>query len=128
MEAQQQQQQQQPRGAAFHEPTVTLSTLAAFDVLNEMFGSGDSAPMQKRPNQDSVATEIVSFVPPPRAALAAPSYEPLAAVFEPTVTISTRAAFDALNDMFSDQLPHESGREKQRKVVRDAQPMLVCFI
>ncbi|GAX83349.1 hypothetical protein CEUSTIGMA_g10774.t1 [Chlamydomonas eustigma] len=32
---------------------------------------------------------------------------------EPTVTISTREAFDALNDMFSDTLPHEERRKSK---------------
>jgi hypothetical protein len=31
------------------------------------------------------------------------------AAYEPTITMSTMAAFDALNGMFSDHLPHEHG-------------------
>ena len=119
----QQLQHQQVGGTEFHEPTVTLSTLAAFDVLNEMFGGGggrgfDELPSAAvaRPSEHPAAFASCSLDPTsiplaPRApASAPPSYEP-------TITISTKAAFDAINDMFSDRLPHEECREKQRKVV-----------
>lgn len=87
------------------EPTITMSTKAAFDALNDMFsdelphggggGHASSAHQQQRKR-----------------------------VIEPTVTLNTQAAFEALNDMFSDDLPHQQvesvggGGSTQRGKVR----------
>lgn len=76
------------RGAAAADPTVTMSTRAALDAINGMFGSDDM----------------------PTAALRR------TAVAEPTVTINTRAAIDAMNEMFCDEPVPGRGEQLQRKV------------
>ncbi|MEW5305211.1 MAG: hypothetical protein WDW36_007768 [Sanguina aurantia] len=72
------------------EPTVTMSTKAAFDALNDMFSDGSShvgssqQQQQQQPQQQQQQRKRV---------------------MEPTVTMNTQAAFEALNGMFSDSLP-----------------------
>lgn len=72
---------------------ITMSTKAAFDVINSMFSD--------EPQQDDVRARKHP---------------------EPTVTINTRAAFDAVNLMFNEQLPHESKRACKPKVPRPQVP------
>ena len=105
----------------FHEPDVTMSTLAAFDALNDMFsddacgGKGTSLPSSRTLPDKAMAQPLGAKRA--QALVSAPPVTSSAAQYhEPTVTFSTKEAFDALNDMFSDGLPHEHGREKQRKV------------
>ena len=111
----------------FHEPTVTLSTLAAFDVLNDMFSDNEYGGKGAGVRSSGVALSDKAggaVVAQPQTAKrtqqasvrqeapgSSAAYCP-----EPTVTINTRDAFEALNDMFSDGLPHEHRREKKRKV------------
>jgi hypothetical protein len=83
------------------EPTVTISTRAAFDAINSMFSDGG-------PRQPLAAIPAA----PAHVEAPAPAPPPPAAC-EPTVTINTMAAFEALNDMFNDDLPHNG---RQRKV------------
>ena len=74
------------------EPTVTISTKAAFEALNSVFSG--SLPHEQQ------AARLTSGM--------------LLQEVEPTVTISTKAAFEALNSMFSGSLPHE------QQALRDA--------
>lgn len=129
------------------EPTVTISTRGAFDLLNSMFSDdlphqqqrrvahqpqpqpqaqpqARPAPLQARVPQFATAPvvepapalgmaplqaavpAVAAMAPAPAVAVAAAA----AAPHEPTVTLHTRLAFDAINDMFSDALPHEEAR------------------
>ncbi|EFJ48462.1 hypothetical protein VOLCADRAFT_104641 [Volvox carteri f. nagariensis] len=122
------------------QPTVTISTRGAFDLINSLFS--EDLPLQNeraergQPRPCSTLADplappaaiqppavVVEARPPwlePKAAhstsLPAPK-QPLAA--EPTVTLHTKLAFDALNDMFCDTLPHEEARKLSRRLASD---------
>ncbi|KAG2496296.1 hypothetical protein HYH03_005529 [Edaphochlamys debaryana] len=112
------------------QPTVTISTRGAFDLLNDMFSDDlphqatrqrpDAVPQQERAGPGSgLGLSAAAPAMPTRAhAPAAPAAPaPVAAAeaaHEPTVTLHTRLAFDALNDMFSEALPHEEARKVRR--------------
>ena len=90
---------------AFRAPSgdVTLATRDAFDTINAMFRGAlpQEAPWQALgPAERPAARETQ----PPAAAVVACSAP------EPTVTISTRAAYEALSGMFAGALPHEQAR------------------
>eukprot|EP00198_Chlamydomonas_reinhardtii_P003270 XP_001692606.1 predicted protein [Chlamydomonas reinhardtii] len=138
------------------EPTVTISTRGAFDLLNSMFSDdlphqqqrrvahqpqpqpqaqpqARPAPLQARVPQFATAPvvepapalgmaplqaavpAVAAMAPAPAVAVAAAA----AAPHEPTVTLHTRLAFDAINDMFSDALPHEEARRSRRVSAAD---------
>ncbi|PRW05791.1 mitotic checkpoint serine threonine- kinase BUB1 [Chlorella sorokiniana] len=65
-------------GSGGYEPTMTISTKAAFDAINQMF-------------KGSLPGEHGGALPPTARG---PAYA------DPTVTISTKAAFEAINAMF----------------------------
>lgn len=150
------------------DPNVTISTKAAFDLLNDLFsdsldhggrGAGQAAAGQAatearpaakqhaaaRPVEQGMAPQRGRQAPIPAQAAAEPGgtrlpSQPMHAVVdapgnvgsygtpashqvpEPTVTISTRAAFEALNDMFCDQLPHEDKLKGGSKVRYSVEP------
>ncbi|EFN53840.1 hypothetical protein CHLNCDRAFT_135925 [Chlorella variabilis] len=66
-------------GSGGYEPTMTISTKAAFAALNNMF-------------KGALPGEHASLPPTARG--------PVGGGYEPTVTISTMAAFEAVNSMF----------------------------
>lgn len=90
---------------AFRAPSsdVTLATRDAFDTINAMFRGAlpQEAPWQA---SDPAANPAARVMQPPAAGAVAPSAP------EPTVTISTRAAYEALSGMFAGALPHEEAR------------------
>ncbi|KAG2437063.1 hypothetical protein HYH02_011323 [Chlamydomonas schloesseri] len=131
------------------EPTVTISTRGAFDLLNSMFSDDLPHQQQRQPQQPqpqarpmplqarapqpglgapleaastlgiaavhaSAPAVPAPAVPVAAAPTAAPGAAAAAAAHEPTVTLHTRLAFDAINDMFSDALPHEEARRSRR--------------
>ncbi|GLC34411.1 hypothetical protein PLESTB_000731400 [Pleodorina starrii] len=121
------------------QPTVTISTRGAFDLINSLFSEdlphqqarADSA--QSRPSGSRAEPPAAAVVlqPPPPSEAARPSWPqspqaahaasvlapqpPQPSVVEPTVTLHTKLAFDALNDMFCDTLPHEEDRKLARR-------------
>ncbi|GFR44114.1 hypothetical protein Agub_g5276 [Astrephomene gubernaculifera] len=129
------------------QPTVTISTRGAFDLLNSMFSEDlphqqHKAQQQQEQHQQPTSRSRLMPPPPPRPPplqprAAAPVEQPWPAAHmqqpavaaaavpvaaapppvadDPTVTLHTREAFDALNDMFSDTLPHEAARKLMRR-------------
>lgn len=110
--------------AAAFDPTVTLSTQAAFDTLNSLFGGGAaSAPAAPKPAPSAAAAAAAADVTfctsdafgmvnslfgggggmPCAGSLAS---SPVAA--DPTVTLATRDAFGAINRMFGAQFAHSA--------------------
>ena len=80
---------------------VTLATRDAFDTINAMFRG---ALPQEAPWQASDPNPATRAAQPQAARAVARS------ALEPTVTISTRAAYEALSGMFAGALPHEEAR------------------
>jgi hypothetical protein len=89
------------------EPTVTINTRAALDAMNGMFGCGDDTTTMHGFSQQGNRAHAAaaagggarygsSFGGMPGSGGSSSSGA------EPTVTINTRAAFDAMNDMFGD--------------------------
>lgn len=103
------------------EPTVTVSTRAAFAAMNDFFGGGPTSMSHRGSGASDAGGAHVQVQPP--AAVAAQQHQGSTAPkrslhHEPTVTINTKQAFAALNDMFAEQpLPHEESRV-QRQVVQ----------
>eukprot|EP00798_Chlamydomonas_sp_ICE-L_P027713 gene27713-7357_t len=119
--------------APMPEPTITISTRDAFDEVNKMFGDFDFDSSQCANPIEHVNHAVCE--PQPRAEQAGQAYRPQLPAFssglleqhpplslqhkaapmhEPTVTMSTLAAFNAVNDMFCDELPHEASQRGER--------------
>ena len=96
---------------------VTIATRSAFDAVNSMFAGAlpHDAPWPadaSQNRQDAHSSARVSAgAGEVTQRLLRGSMHPsrgVPAAAEPTVTISTKAAFDALNEMFATRLPHEA--------------------
>ncbi|KAF6256972.1 Mad3/BUB1 homology region 1-domain-containing protein [Scenedesmus sp. NREL 46B-D3] len=91
------------------EPTVTINTRAALDAMNGMFGcSDDTTTMHGFSQQSNRAHAAAAAGGGGGGVRYGGSYGGMpgsggsSSGAEPTVTINTRAAFDAMNDMFGD--------------------------
>ncbi|BDA44147.1 probable mitotic checkpoint serine/threonine-protein kinase BUB1 at N-terminal half [Coccomyxa sp. Obi] len=97
---------------------ITIATRSAFDAVNSMFlgalphdapwPGAEAASRPRRGARVSSGGDLTMKLLGTRRPL--PSRVGLqraGAAAEPTVTIGTQAAFDALNDMFRSELPHE---------------------
>ncbi|GLI67253.1 hypothetical protein VaNZ11_011435 [Volvox africanus] len=112
------------------QPTVTISTRGAFDLINSLFSEdlphqqlradrGPPRPSNVLAPQPPSLAPVDAIRPPcpqPQVAQSSPSSAPKQPpATEPTVTLHTKQAFDALNDMFCDTLPHEEARKLARR-------------
>lgn len=116
------------------QPTITISTRGAFDLLNSMFSedlphqqqqrqAGQGQPQHQQQQLGVAAAAGASTHAAAPATASAAVAQPVGssapgaagggseAANEPTITLHTRLAFDALNDMFNDTLPHEAARK-----------------
>jgi hypothetical protein len=107
---------------------LTMATRCAFDAVNSMFHGalphdapwpGNPAEVRaKRLPRVSMGGNLTGR-PLGKAQMDHRRQPRKSMMAEPTVTISTRAAFDALNDMFKAQLPHEGAGSMQNSFDTD---------
>jgi hypothetical protein len=88
------------------DPTVTINTRAALDAMNGMFGGGDDTTTMHGFSQHGNRGHAAAGGAGARygSSFSGGMQQPggSSSGTEPTVTINTRAAFDAMNDMFGD--------------------------
>ena len=95
---------------------VTMMTRSAFDSVNSMFqGALPQASAWPQNATSRLAQPRLALAGPVTARLlgsdvAAPAQQTSFLGPEPTVTLSTQAAFSTLNDMFRADLPHQAAR------------------
>jgi hypothetical protein len=104
LEQQQQQQQQQQLAS---EPTVTLHTRAALDSINSMFSADATSTLHGAALASAAGAGVCDAAGIMGAASTVPYTRPRprkslggVSAGEPTVTLHTRAAFDAVNGLF----------------------------
>ena len=112
----------QAQQAAASAADVTMVTRNTFDSVNSMFQGAlpqNSAWPQQAPDAAQNRTRM-SLAGPKTARLFAgePGAHAQRATLgpEPTVTVSTQAAFSTLNDMFKSDLPHEGSRGRMGRL------------
>ena len=133
-----------PRGASssyMPEPTVTISTRHAFDAINSMFSDMDAGQEERGGAGPSLQSKVGGGQPQQQAGHAAEQKQQQVQLSgqrqqqqmvqhpeqqqqqaserlqpDPSVTMSTKEAFDVLNSMFSDVLPHEGMRGGRQRV------------
>lgn len=99
---------------------ITIATRSAFDAVNSMFHGalphdapwpsqrGNSLPRRGAGRVSSGGALTAKLIAGRHQPSAPRSSFRCSVAPEPTVTMGTQAAFDALNSMFASQLPHES--------------------